>query len=79
MKNLKLNSAELKEMTRLLNKRIDSLTFDSEERKDSLWNGSKLISFGSADDKKIQEYNIKAIETNKKRINIYTSILTKIK
>ena len=78
MKNLKLNSTELKEITRLLNKRIDGLTYDSEIREESLWKGS-VISFGSEDDKKIQEYNIKAIETNKKRINIYTSILTKIK
>ena len=78
MKNLKLNSTELKEITRLLNKRIDGLTYDSEIREESLCKGS-VISFGSEDDKKIQEYNIKAIETNKKRINIYTSILTKIK
>tara|TARA_R100001594_G_scaffold62597_1_gene96953 strand:+ start:193 stop:429 length:237 start_codon:yes stop_codon:yes gene_type:complete len=78
MKNLKLNSVEIEEITRLLNKRIDGLTYDSEIREDSLWKGG-IMSFGSEDDKKIQQYNIKAIETNEKRINIYKSILTKIK
>jgi len=77
MKHLKLSNAEFEEITRLLKSRIKSLTYDSEVRKDSLWNSSKIISFGSADDKQIQEYDIKAIERNENRINLYKSILTK--
>jgi len=77
MKHLKLSNAEFEEITRLLKSRIKSLTYDSEVRKNSLWNSSKIISFGSADDKQIQEYDIKAIERNENRINLYKSILTK--